>query len=258
MLMLLLAGAGRMADAQLPGEAVVRAAYRSSGAKWFHTAHWVQRTTLRDDGRVETWYVTLQPPGMLRVDVAPGVTGRLLLSRNDSTYNFGKGRLRSAAPDVQPLFVLLHDLHSARPEKTIKMLHDYGFDLSKTHEQDWDGVRVIVVGAAAGDSTSDQFWLEKRRMVLVRLIERNGADPRRPLDARIGNYEKAGSGWLEQSVALYLGGQLSTLEEYSDVKVDAALEPGIFTPLPYRLPQWVHGAPDIFGNVPNMALPGGH
>jgi hypothetical protein len=40
--------------------------------------------------------------------------------------------------------------------------------------------------------------------------------------------------------------------------VNGTVDPRLFDPIPYRLPQWVHGAPDIFGKVPNMALPGGN
>jgi len=257
-ILLLLTGLQPSGPAPLPGEAVVRAAYAKTAGKWFHAAQWVQRTTMQGEQRVETWYVTLQPPGFMRVDVAPGVTGRAIIYRNDSSYNYGKGALRTAGPEVQPLFVLLHDLHSAKPEKTIAMLKTYGFDLSKTHEQKFEGATVVVVGALAGDSSSNQFWLDKQKMVLVRLIERNGANPQLPLDARISNYSKAGAGWLEQTVKMYLGGQLTTVQEYTGVVVDPKMEATLFDPRPYRLPNWVKGAKDIFGGVPNMALPGGH
>lgn len=249
---------GASASAPLPGEAVVRSAYNMYVGKWYRGAQWVQKTSQRGAEHEETWYAASQPPGMLRFDVAPGTTGRALIYRNDSLYQFGKGQLRGKAPDVQPLFVLLHDLHSAKPEKTIEMLRKYRFDLNKTHERTWGDARVIVVGALAGDSTSNQFWLDKKKMVLVRLIERNGADPRRPLDARISAYEKAGGGWLERTVAVFLGRDLTTLQEYTDVVINPTFEAGLFEPLPYHLPQWVKGAKDIFGGVPNMNLPPGH
>lgn len=255
-LLALLAGARPPSPAPLPGELVVRSAYHKYGGKWFKTALFVQRTVI--EGRTETWYEALQPPGLVRIDVAPAVTGRALLYRNDSLYEFGKRQLRSAGPGVQPLFVLLHDLHSDPPEKTIGMLKRFGFDLHKTHQRTWDGERVIVVGALAGDTVSNQFWLEKKRMILVRLIERNGSDPRRPLDARVTGYERAGAGWLERSVRMYLGGQLSTVEDYTNVRVDVALEPGLFQPTPYHLPQWIGPGEDLFGGVPNAPLLGGH
>lgn len=249
-LMLLLSGA-RPAPV-LPGETVVHAAYNRYAGKWFKSALFVQRTTL--EGRTETWYVSLQPPGLTRIDVAPAVTGRALLYRHDSLYEFGKGRLRFGGPGGQPLFALLHDLHTDRPEKTIAMLKRYAFDLRKTHERTWDGERVIVVGALAGDTVSNQFWLEKKRMILVRLLEKNGADPNRPLDARITGYEKAGAGWLERSVRMYLGGVLSTVEDYTSVKIDLPLETGLFQPIPYHLPQWVGPGADVFGGLPNNPL----
>ncbi len=257
-LFILLSGAHASAVAPTPGELVVRRAYKMYGGQWFKNAQFVQRRTLPLERRVETWYVSLQPPGLARVDVAPGATGRAVVYRNDSSYSFGKGQLRARVVDVQPLAVLLHDLHSSPPESTIAMLKKFNFDLTKTHERMWQGQRVIVVGARYDEAGPNQFWLEKKRMVLVRLIEQNGADPARPLDAQIGEYEKAGKGWLEHSVRIFLGGQLTTIDDYSSVAVDGTLEPGLFEPLPYHLPRWVRGANDIFGGVPNIALPGGH
>ncbi len=244
--------------APLPGEAVVRRAWAQGHAKWFHTATFVQRTVLPLQQRVETWYESLDLPGKLRIDVAPAITGRAVIYRNDSTYEFGRGQLRSAAPGTEPLLMLLHDLHTQAPEKTIALLKHYGFDLNRTHETTWEGSPVIVVGAWNGDSTSNQFWLEKSRLLLVRLIERNGADPRRPLDAHIGGYTPAGGGWLERSLRLYLGGDLTTAEDYTDVVIDRKLPPEIFDPSPYRLPAWVAGAPDTFGHVPNTLPSGVH
>lgn len=245
--------------APLPGEAVIARAYAMYKGKWFHSVTYVQRTLLPLERRVETWYVTLQPPGMLRVDVAPEVTGRALIYRGDSVYEFGRGQLRSAGIGVEPLEVLLHDLHSQPPERTIATLKRYGFDLSRTHETTLDGAPVIVVGALAGDTVSNQFWLDRQHLLLVRLIERNGSDPRRPLDARVGNYFPAGKGWLERQVRIALGTDVSTIEQYSDVKIDPPLEADVFTPLPFHRPRWVGTMPDSFGHVPNqIPTPGIH
>ena len=240
----------------LPGESVVRTAYHQYAGKWFTTATYTQRTHLLLEQRIETWYVALQLPGLTRIDVAPGATGRAILYRNDSTYEFGHGQLRAATPGVQPLYVLLHDLHSQAPDKTIRMLTHFGFDLRKTHDITWQGQRVIVIGASAGDTTSNQVWLEQKRMVLVRLIEHNAADPRRPLDARVSDYQRAGGGWLEGTVKIFLGGTLTTEQVNSNVRINQPLEPDLFEPVPYHLPRWVQGAKDLFGGLPNMALPG--
>ena len=93
-LLILLAGIRPASAPLLPGELVVRSAYKMYAGKWFKTALLVQRRT--SEGRTETWYEALQPPGLDRIDVAPAVTGRALLYRNDSLYEFGKRQLRSA------------------------------------------------------------------------------------------------------------------------------------------------------------------
>jgi hypothetical protein len=255
-LLVLVSGVRLASPGPLPGELVIRSAYKMYAGRWFKTALFVQRRTA--ESRTETWYEALQPPGLDRIDVAPAVTGRALLYRNDSLYEYGKRQLRSAGPGVQPLFALLHDLHSDPPAKTAAMLKRFGFDLSKTHERTWDGARVIVVGALDGDTVSNQFWLDKKRMILVRLLERNASDPRRPLDARITGYERAGGGWLERNVRILIGGQVSAVEEYTNVRINVALEPGLFDPIPYHLPTWVGAGEDLFGGLPNSPLVGGH
>lgn len=256
---LLLAALAARPAAIPPGEAVVRAAYDMYHGRWFANAFYIARMEISDEPqRVETWYESVVSPGLMRIDVAPAMTGRAIFFRNDSTYEIGKGQIQSAVVGVQPLFVLLHDLHSAPPAHTIAMLNRYRFDLTRTHTRVWDGEPVIVVGALAGDTTSNQFWLEKKRMILVRMIEQNGADVRRPLDARITGYKKAGNGWLETNVRMFLGGVLSTAAEYTIVRVNTVVEPGLFEPTPFRRPIWVRDEKDIFGGVPASIPQGAH
>ena len=94
----------------------------------------------------------------------------------------------------------------------------------------------------------------KKRMVLVRLIEQNAQDPARPLEAQVGQYEKAGKGWLEHSVKILLGGTVTTIQEYSSVAVDVQVEPELFEPLPYHLPLWVRGGKDSCSRVSQPAV----
>lgn len=243
---------------ELPGEAVIRAAYERYAGKWFHTVTYIQRTTFPDKqprmGQLETWYTAIELPRKMRVDVGPATTGRALIYRNDSLYNYGRGTLQTAAPSFDPLLTLLGNLHTQAPATTAAELKKY-FDLRKSYETRWLGRSVIVVGAVPGDTTSNQFWLEKERMLLVRVIQANASNPRAPLDARINDYQAAAGGWLEHNIRVYLGGHLSEIEDYTSIKINPVLEAGLFNPRPYRLPKWVNGAPDVFGGVPAIPLP---
>ncbi len=234
------------------GEAVIRAAYARYAGKWFRTATYVQRVT--QSGQVETWYNALQLPGLLRIDVAPALSGRALIYHGDSIYQIARGRIRQTSVEPSYLFILLEDLHTEAPERTIARLRPI-FNLSRTHETVWQGRPVIVVGALAGDTVSNQFWLDKERLIVVRLIQPNGMNPRAPLDARVQGYQPLGGGWMEQQVEIRLGGQVTQTRDYHNARTGMRFEPGMFKPMPYRLPAWVGDLPDLYGNSPGLTIP---
>ncbi len=232
------------ATAEPAGEAVIRSAYARYAGKWFRTATYIQRVT--EPGTVETWYNAMQLPGRLRVDIAPALSGRVLMYHGDSMFQMQRGHIRQAAIEPSYLFILLEDLHTQPPERTIAELRPI-FHLDRTHETVWQGRPVIVVGALAGDTVSNQFWLDKERLILVRLMQPNGMNPRAPLDARILGYQPLGGGWMENEIQIRLGGQLVQTREYHDPKTAVHFEAGMFDPLPYRLPLWVGDLPDLYG-----------
>lgn len=229
-----------------PGEAVIKAAYAKYAGKWPTSFTYVQKTGL-SDGRKETWYHAVKLPGLMRVDVAPELTGRAMIYRSDSLYSYGARQLKTRSWWPNSILVLTGDLHVAPPAETIKRLRSFGFNLDITHEETVKGVRYIVVGARKGDLKSKQFWLEKERMILMRLIEPNGADPLRPLEAQFTKYTKVGEGWMEGFVLITLGGEPTQYEERFEIKNNARIDPSIFIPGPYVAAGWMGPLVDRFG-----------
>ncbi|MDX2206030.1 MAG: hypothetical protein SFU57_00140 [Gemmatimonadales bacterium] len=231
-----------MASAAPDGRDIVRAAHARYAGKWFTTMTFVQkttyptRTTNAPGGLVQTWYETMQVPSMLRIDVAPTTGGNGMIFRNDTLYQFSGGAIRGSRPMKHSMLILLHDIHVLPAETTIANLAGLGFDLTKTHETTWEGVPVIVVGALAGDTTSKQFWFEKERLLLVRLIEPNAGGG---MDAHFSGYTKHGEAWVERVIKIHQGGRLNQLEEYEDVRTNVPLEKGIFDPSRLAPPAWV-------------------
>ena len=210
------------------GEAVIRAAHKKYDGKWHRTMTFVQKTTFPDKP-TETWYEAMELPGKLRIDHAPSSTGRMTLFRNDSIYGYNAGKLRGGRPFVHSMLVLLGDMHILAPDQTIAKLKALGFDLGKTYETTFQGKKVHVVGALAGDTTSKQFWIEKDRMLVVRLIEPAG---NRLMDAHFTKYEKEGPAWVEREILIYFDGKLAQSEEYTQVKTNMTHEAGLFDPMP--------------------------
>ncbi len=217
------------------GADVVRAAHARYAGKWFTTMTFVQKTTFPGN-RLETWYEAMELPGKLRIDIAPAASGRGMLFRNDSLYPFVSGKARPPRALKHSMLILLHDIHVVSPEVTIANLQGLGFDLTKTHETRRDGKDLIVVGALEGDTTSKQFWMEKDRLLLVRLIEPNGAGG---MDASFGDYTKHGNAWIEGTIRVLQGGKLAQLEEYTEIKTGMRHEAGLFDPTRSERPAWI-------------------
>lgn len=221
------------------GEALIRAMYDKYKDKWYRTLTFVQTTTDYRKNTKETWYEAARIPGILRIDIAPIDSGKTILFRNDSIYQFDQGTLKGSQPFVHPLMVLGFDVYRDPAEKTIERLKKVGFDLSKLREDTWQGRPVYVVGAAKGDTTTRQFWIDKERLVFVRSLEtaRNGSG--NLVETQFNKYQPLGKGWISVEVQFIVAGKLVTLEEYADVKGDPALPEGLFEPSKYGKPGWV-------------------
>ena len=206
--------------------------------KWYRTLTFVQTTTLAD-GKVETWYEAAELPGKLRIDIAPLEGKNTLLFRNDSLYEFKGGKLAESHPMIHPLMVLGFDVYAQTVETTVRQLRSLGFDLAKLHEATWQGRPAYVVGAAAGDSVTRQFWIDKERLYFVRMVEPGKQDPSARVETLFNKYIPMGQGWLETEVRFMVNGETRMLEEYSEPKADPKLDPRIFEPSAWVPPGWV-------------------
>lgn len=222
------------------GEALLRLINAEHRGSWWRTLIFEQRSTWPGTpGRPEElWYETMERPGRLRLDFVrhDSAVGGMLF-RSDSVYQFGPGRATIGAPMTHALLVLLHDLHVDDPDVVVAKLRGEGFDLDATGSTTWNGMPITVVGAAAGDSTKPQFWVDTDRMVVVRVMQpgRNGAVS----DTRITAFSKVGPGWVERRIEFWRGGALQMLEEYTWIKTDVELAASVFDPAATEWPAWV-------------------
>ena len=206
--------------------------------KWYRTLTFVQKTTL-GDGKVETWYEAAELPGKLRIDIAPLEGKNTLLFRNDSLYEFKGGKLTESHPMIHPLMVLGFDVYAQPVETTARQLRSLGFDLAKLHEAAWQGRPAYVVGAAAGDSVTRQFWIDKERLYFVRLVEPGKQNPSARVETLFNKYIPMGQGWLETEVRFMVNGETRMLEEYTAPKAGVELSSAIFEPGNWVPPGWI-------------------
>lgn len=218
------------------GRALLQAMYDRYAGTWYHGATFVQKTT-HENGEVETWYEAMTVPGRLRIDIAPLDSGRALIFRSDSIYIIGGDTVRRSAPLVHPLMVLGFDVYGQSPDTTAARLESLHMDLSKIREDTWQGRPVYVVGADAGDSTTNQFWVDQERLLFVRLIQR--ASSGAIAESQFNKYQPLGGGWMAPEVIFYRNGKVVTTEEYSDIRERASLPDSLFLPKPFARAEWI-------------------
>jgi hypothetical protein len=224
-------GSGTSVPTMSNGDQLVSAMRNRYSGRWYNTITFIQKSTYyRADGsilRTETWYEAGQFPGQLRIDLGVPSLGNGVLYRNDSTYQFQGGRLTDRRVGSNPLLVLGFDVYAQPAARTANQLRLEGINLSTIRADSLDGRRVWVVGAAKGDSTSNQFWVDAERLLFVRLIQTQQGRTR---DIRFERYTQYGGGWVAEVVRFYSGGRLTFLEEYSQVRVNESLDASLFVP----------------------------
>lgn len=208
------------------GEDLVAAMHKKYAGKWYRTLTFVQKTiTHKPDGtdEVAIWYEAMTVPGKLRIDFAPSEKGDGLLFADGKIFSFRDGKTNGGRPFVHPLMVLGFDAYLQPADTTIAQLKAMNIDLATMHETDWQGKRVYVIGAKQGDLKSPQFWIEKKDLLFVRLLQPTGKDKQSTAETQFNKYVKVKGGWVAPEVLFFVDGKKTTTEEYTDIQAGTDL-----------------------------------
>lgn len=223
------------------GTDVLRAMHDRYAKTWYETLTFTQKsTTYNADGttKVETWYEAARLPGKLRIDIGTPSDGNGYLMVDGDLTIVKAGKVAGNQHYMNMLLVLGFDVYRQAPETTAGVVKDEGFDLTKFHEDTWEGQPVYVVGADKGDLKSKQFWIEKNRLLFVRLLEPGRADPAKIDDIRFESYKPLGEAWLAERVEIHQGDKIVFTEDYSDVQGNPKLDAGAFDPNQFNTTHW--------------------
>jgi hypothetical protein len=223
------------------GADLLRAMHDRYESGWYETLTFTQKsTTYKPDGTSssETWYEALLLPGRLRIDIAPPTSGNGYLLADGKVTIFKDGKESESRPLVNILLVLGFDVYRQPPQTTADVVKSEGYDLNKIHEETWQGQPAYVVGAATGDLTSKQFWVEKNRLLFLRVIEPSRGDPKKMDDIRFTDYRKLASGWVAARVEVYSENRKVFSEDYSDIQSNIKLDPAVFDPARFNSTHW--------------------
>ena len=219
------------------GAAVLRAMHDRYAKNWYDTLTFKQDSiTHNPDGKdtSEIWYESLMLPGKLRIDVGQLNSPNIRLLANDTYTQIENNEIKASRPFTHMLLVLGFDVYKQPVETTIAQVKAQGFDLSKLHEDIWEGKPVYVVGADKGDLKAKQFWIEKERLLFVRLLQPDPRDPAKVNDTRFADYRQFSPGFVAARVDFYVDGKNAFSEVYSDIKVNPKVDPAFFDPRQFK------------------------
>ena len=219
------------------GAAVLTAMHDRYANNWYDTLTFQQDSvTHNPDGRdkIEIWYEALLLPGKLRIDIGKPNSGNGTLVADGMLTRFQDNQVTSRRPFLHMLLVLGFDVYRQKTETTIEQVKGQGIDLTKVHDDTWEGRPVFVVGAGQDDLKSKQFWVEKDRLLFVRLIQPDERDQSRIRDTRFGDYRQLSVGWVAARVDFYVDGKNAFSEVYSGIKANPNLDPAIFDPKQFK------------------------
>ena len=217
------------------GESLIRAMHARYVGQWYKEITFHQTTTLLAQtgaNNNQTWYVAIAAPGKQRIDYVNPDLGNGILQRAESTYFFSGGRAMRASAGWSDLLLLTQDVYVQAPEVTISILRSLGYQLSRLRTTSFDGRTAYVVGSTSvSDSSSKQFWIERERMLLVRLREKRGEG--QFSDIRMGDFIKAGDAWIAKQTYQFMNGMPRLHQQIAGVKTDTPLNPDLFEPKLY-------------------------
>ena len=216
-------------------------AYRG---KWFKTVTFVQQTIVkRPDGVTDTttWYEALRSPDRLRIDFGDPQKGNGALYTADSLYVVRDGKVTRTVATGNPFLPFVAGVYDQPVDTTVRQIQPYKFELSRLSTATWEGRPAYVVGAtAAGDSTSPQFWIDRERLIIVRMIVPLGPQL---ADIRLDDNVPVGGGWLATKVGIMVGGEMRQQEQYSQWRANADLPRDFFVAEKWSaVPHWAGGA----------------
>ncbi|MDX5437938.1 MAG: outer membrane lipoprotein-sorting protein [Pontibacter sp.] len=221
------------------GAEVVKAMYKRWQGKWYPNFQFEQRAIFYEKGQVtkeEVWQEIYSQPGRLHIRFNGFETGNGVVFSQDSVYRFESNALTAKMPQIHPLVLLSFDVYFYSPAETIAKLQQLNFDLNKVGEAEWQGRKAYIIGATEPtDEQSSQFWVDKERLYVVRVLTNNKGSVR---DVEMNNYQLLENKWVATEIVFKTNGETTLREEYFNISFPESTPNTWFEPKHFSSTRW--------------------
>jgi hypothetical protein len=214
------------------GSGLIKAMHERYDGKYLKTMSFLQNNTRYNATGVEQksqWYEHIEIPGKLRIAFLPATQKSGLVQIDDRVASFDNGIRVDFRPSVNPLLLLTADVYVAPVATVMHGLDSLHVDPEMIRSDVWEGQPVYVVGAKAGDTTSNQMWVDRSELRLVRFIQSQKAgDHTMVSDIRVLNYKEMSGFDVPTEFLVLRNGRPVWREQYADVRINEDFPPGTF------------------------------
>jgi hypothetical protein len=214
------------------GSGLIQAMHDRYDGKYLNTISFLQNNTAYSTTGQEQksqWYEHLEVPGKLRIAFLPATQKSGLVQVDDKVATFDNGIRVDFRRSVNPLLLLTSDVYAAPVTTVMRSLDTLHVDTDLIRDDTWEGEPVYVVGAKAGDTTSNQMWVDRDHLRLVRFIQSQKTGTRTMVsDIRIKGYKEIGGFDVATEFLVLRNGRPFWREEYADVRVNTEFPAGTF------------------------------
>lgn len=200
--------------------------------KYLRTLTFLQnntRYTSTGEEQKSQWYEHVEAPGKLRIAFLPASQKSGLVQVGERVASFDNGMRIDFRPSVNPLLLLTVDTYSAPAASVLRALDSLGVDTKVVRTDEWEGRPVYVVGARAGDTTSNQVWIDAEHLRLARFIQRVGRGERAMLnEIRVRTYREIEGYQIPTDILTLRNGRPVWREQRTDIRVNVELPANVF------------------------------
>lgn len=211
---------------------LLKAMHDRYDGKYLRTMSFLQNNTaytVTGQEQKSQWYEHLEIPGKLRIAFLPASQKSGLVQVDDRVASFDNGIRVDFRPSVNPLLLLTADVYVAPLAAIVRGLDSLHVDEELLRTDEWSGQPVYVVGAKAGDSTSNQMWVDRDHLRLVRFIQHQKVGDRTIVsDIRVQSYKDIGGFEVPTEFLVIRNGRPVWREQYADVRINEEFPPGTF------------------------------
>jgi len=211
---------------------LIKAMHDRYDGKYLKTMSFLQNNTaytMTGQEQKSQWYEHIEIPGKLRIAFLPASQKSGLVQIDDRVASFDNGIRVDFRPSVNPLLLLTADVYVAPVATITRGLDTLHVDQETIRDAVWEGQPVYVVGAKAGDTTSNQMWVDRDNLRLVRFIQSSKIGERTMLsDIRVLGYKEIGGFDVPTEFLVIRNGRPVWREQYADVRINENFPAGTF------------------------------